>query len=153
MAPGIVLHRIHGAARGVSNGTMALREPQELHHFGVKWRHYRQRRRLAIRAPALCRGSSVVMPTPCRERHCWTSCRRIPFATLSNSAAPSPPLVTWRMSEMRSRSEASMPCSRATTVSRPFACSRDRTVSCFLNKQNRVRSEIDENKLRSPVSH
>ena len=147
----MVLHRIQGLHavcqmaqwRCVSPRASSLRR---------KWRHHR-RRRLAVRAPAFSRGSSVVMPTPCRERHCWTSCRRIPFATLSNSAASSPPLVTWPLSEMRSRSEASMPCSRATTVSRPFACSRNRTVSCFLNKQNRVRSEIDENKLRSPVSH
>ena len=28
----------------------------------------RQRRCLAMRAPAFCMGSSVVMPTPCRER-------------------------------------------------------------------------------------
>ena len=57
---------------------------------------------------------------------CWTTCRRILFATLTNLAAPSPPLETWPLAEMRSQSEASMPCSRATTVWCSFACSRHR---------------------------
>ena len=54
-------------------------------------------------------------------QHCWTSCRRIPFATLSNLAAPSPPLVTWPSSEMRSRWTdvlREMPCQCIASLSR-----------------------------------